>query len=135
MRIQRAESPVYLADFDAARRFFASRFAEEKPETEKLWVAHIDAASSCVLLQGYSGHHATVSLPIRSIIADAARLSSSGLILAHNHPSGDPTPSHDDCRATRALARAGEPLQVAVIDHLVFAGGDKCRSMRQMGLV
>ena len=135
MRIQRAESPVNLADFDAARSFFASRFADEDHEREKLWVAHLDEGCACLLLEGYTGGLEAVGLPIRSIISDAARLSSAGLILAHNHPSGDPTPSHDDCRVTRALARAGEPLQLTVIDHLVFGGDGRCRSMRQMGLV
>lgn len=135
MRIQRAESPV-IADFEAARRFFSSRFAQNQdPGREKLWVAHLDEGSSCLHLQEYDGHLSAVGLPIRSIIADAARLASAGLILAHNHPSGDPTPSHDDCRATRALARAGEALQLTVLDHLVFGARDSCSSMRALGLV
>lgn len=73
-------------------------------------------------------------MPVRDIIVDAARLGSAGVVLAHNHPSGDARPSGADCRATRKLARAAEALDLAVIDHLIFAGRD-CSSMRRMGLL
>ncbi len=66
--------------------------------------------------------------------ADAARHGSKGLILAHNHPSGDANPSATDKRITRRLALVGEAMDVAILDHLVLAGGE-CRSMRQMGLL
>jgi DNA repair protein RadC len=69
------------------------------------------------------------------IVADAARLGTAGVVLAHNHPSGDPSPSRADCRATRALARAGETIDLAIVDHLIFAHGKDCRSMRRMGLL
>ena len=72
---------------------------------------------------------------MRSIIADAARLGSAGVVLAHNHPSGDATPSASDCRATRKLAVAGEAMDLAVVDHLVFAADGECRSFRRMGLL
>ncbi len=55
-------------------------------------------------------------------------------MLAHNHPSGDPTPSSGDKRATGQLAAAAEALDCTVLDHLVF-GGDECTSFRQMGLL
>lgn len=73
-------------------------------------------------------------MPVKQIIVDAARLGSAALVLAHNHPGGDARPSSADCRATRKLARAAEALDVAVLDHLIFAGGD-CSSMRRMGLL
>jgi DNA repair protein RadC len=73
-------------------------------------------------------------MPVREIIVDAARLGSAGVILAHNHPSGDAQPSSADCVATRKLARAAEALDVTILDHLVFAGHD-CSSMRRLGLL
>ena len=75
-----------------------------------------------------------VGLPIRSIIADAAAHDSAGLILAHNHPSGDASPSSADCNATRRLACAAEALQCPIVDHLVF-GGDRSTSFRELGLL
>ena len=75
-----------------------------------------------------------MDFPVRQIIADAAQHGSAGIVLAHNHPSGDPRPSDSDCRVTRRLAAAAEALDCAVLDHLVFAGED-CTSFRRMGLL
>jgi DNA repair protein RadC len=85
-------------------------------------------------LTRHDGNADGAELPIRKIIADAARHGSRGLILAHNHPSGDPTPSATDKRITRRLAIVGEAMDVAILDHIVMAGSE-CRSMRQMGLL
>ena len=131
---QRAESPLYLNGLDQARRFFAGCLAEADPTKEHLWVAHVDDNSRCVHLTRHDGRSDGADLPIREIVADAARHGSKGLILAHNHPSGDPSPSATDKRITRRLALVGEAMDLAILDHLVIAGSE-CRSMRQMGLL
>ena len=135
MKVQRTENPAILAGHLAARAFFASCFDEAAMSAEQLFVAHLDDEARCIHLSQHAGHSGTVGLPVRSIIADAARLGSAGVILAHNHPSGDATPSSDDCRATRTLAHAGEAMDLAVVDHLIFAPGGECRSFRRMGLL
>lgn len=135
MKVQRAENPAILAGHLAARRFFAPCFNDAAASHEQLWVAHLDDAARCIHLARHDGHDGAVGLSVRSIIADAARLGSTGVVLAHNHPSGDPTPSASDCRATRQLAAAGEAMDLAVVDHLVFAAGGECRSFRRMGLL
>jgi DNA repair protein RadC len=135
MRYQRAESPALLDGFDAAHRFFAGCFTEDDRSRERIWAAHVDEAARCIHLECYGGDTSTVELPIRSIMTDAARFGSAGVVLAHNHPSGDPTPSQADYRATRALVRAAETIDLAIIDHLVFAQGAECRSMRRMGFL
>jgi DNA repair protein RadC len=131
---QRAESPLRLNGLDQARRFFAGCLAEADPRLEHVWVAHVDDHARCLHLTRHDGHADGAELPIREIIADAARHGTKGLILAHNHPSGDPSPSANDKRITRRLAVVGEAMDVAILDHLVIAGGE-CRSMRQMGLL
>ena len=88
----------------------------------------------CLHVTRHSGDESGTAFPLRSIIADAAAHGSAGLVLAHNHPSGDPTPSAEDCRATRRLASAAEALDCAIIDHLVFAGTE-CTSFRSAGLL
>lgn len=130
--LQRAESPVKLAGVEASRAFFAPCFADAKGET--LFVAHLDEQACCTHLASYPGSENEIELPVREIIAEAARLSSAGVVLAHNHPSGDTTPSLADQRATRRLATAAEAIDVTVLDHLVFAG-DRCSSFRRMGLL
>ena len=134
MRYQRAEPPALLNGHEAARRFFSSCFNGDNQTHEQLLVAHVDSAARCIHIEHYQGEPASVGLPVRRIIADAARFGSAGVVLAHNHPSGDCRPSDSDYRATRKLARAGEAIDLAILDHLVFAGS-KCSSMRRMGLL
>lgn len=131
---QRAESPLRLNGLEAARRFFAGCLAECDPTREHLWVAHVDAEARCLHLTRHDGCDSAATLPLRQVIADAARHGSAGLILAHNHPSGDPTPSAADRALTKRLALVAEAMDVAVVDHLVIAA-DRCRSMRAMGLL
>ena len=134
MRHQRAEQPLRLAGLQAAREFFAGCFAESDATRETLWVAHIDRDSNCLHVSRHDGHAAEAAFPLRSIVRDAAFLESAGIILAHNHPSGDPTPSASDCAATRRLACVAEVLECRIVDHLVFAGSDVA-SFRQLGLL
>jgi len=67
------------------------------------------------------------------LFKNAIRRNSASLIVAHNHPSGDPTPSPDDIAVTRAIIEAGKLLDVDVLDHLVIGSG-KFISMKQRGL-
>src|SRR5687768_1493312 len=90
MKVQLAESPALLAGHDAARNFFSACFIGPSGANEVLWVAHVDDQARCIHLGRYGeGHEGMVDLPVRQIIADAARLGSAGVLLAHNHPSGD----------------------------------------------
>ena len=134
MRYQRVELPLKLNGFGAAREFFAGRLADGDPTRETLLVAHVDCEASCIHLSSYPGDETSASFPLRSIIIDAALRGSAGIVLAHNHPSGDPRPSYSDCRATRHLATAAEALDCRVLDHLVFAGTE-CTSFRRLGLL
>lgn len=132
MRYQRADLPLKLDGLAAARDFFAGCLAEENPKRETLWVAHVDDHARCLHLSRHGGGETEAAFPIREIIAVAAIRGSAGIVLAHNHPSGDAQPSESDLRATRRLATAAEALDCAVLDHLVFGGSD-CTSLRRLG--
>lgn len=134
MRYQRAELPLRIDGLEAARAFFAGCMAESDPKAESLWVAHVDGQACCLALSRHEGDDSGAGFPLRHIIADAAELGSAGVILAHNHPSGDATPSELDCRMTRRLASVTEALDCVVVDHLIF-GGDEWTSLRQMGIL
>lgn len=134
MRDQRANRPHKLDRPEAARKFFELCMAEADPAVESLWVAHLDSDARCLHLTWHRGDESGANVPIRSIIADAAMLGSRGLVMAHNHPSGDCRPSADDCRATRRLATVAEALGCRLIDHLVF-GGSNCTSFKSQGLL
>jgi DNA repair protein RadC len=70
----------------------------------------------------------------REVFRDALVANAAALVLAHNHPSGDPEPSRDDELVTRRLVRAGELVGVGVLDHLVV-GGERWVSLARRGLV
>lgn len=102
---------------------------------ERLYVAHLDSDQRLIgVALRYAGAKESVTLPVRDIIGDAVRLGTASLILAHNHPSGDPRPSPTDIDATRGLAQALRPIAVNIRDHLVFGGGQVV-SFRQSGLL
>lgn len=70
----------------------------------------------------------------REVVKRALELGASALILVHNHPSGDPTPSRADIEMTREIARAAEALGVTVHDHLVIGRG-RHASFKSLGLL
>lgn len=123
-----------LGGFDPAQRFFADCFSGVDPARETLFVAYLDRAARCLHLSRHDGDSAGIDWPMRSILIEAARSNCAGLLVAHNHPSGDVTPSSSDRAATRGLATAAEAIDVTLVDHLLFAGDD-CVSFRRMGLL
>ena len=70
----------------------------------------------------------------REVVKRALELSASALILVHNHPSGDPTPSKADIAVTRDIVKAAAPLGVTVHDHIIIGRG-RHTSLRDMGLL
>ncbi|WP_033922918.1 RadC family protein [Sphingomonas sp. 37zxx] len=71
---------------------------------------------------------------VREVIRRAIDLGSAALILVHNHPSGDPTPSRADIELTRTIADAGKRLNIAVHDHIII-GTNGHASLRSLGLI
>lgn len=118
---------------EAARGLFAPVF-DHAPD-ERLYIAYLDAARKLVGLRiRYAVCDGQVEFPMRDIVADAVTLDATDLILAHNHPSGDPTPSTTDIATTRCLAQVTRPIGITLRDHLVFGGG-RFVSFRQRGLL
>ncbi|MDT3429073.1 DNA repair protein RadC [Paenibacillus forsythiae] len=70
----------------------------------------------------------------REVFRAAIKCSSASIICAHNHPSGDPTPSPEDIALTRRLLEAGEIVGIDVLDHLII-GDDGFVSMKEQGLM
>jgi len=68
------------------------------------------------------GSISSCPLPIRETLAAVLRRDGSAYAVAHNHPSGDPTPSQDDLRATEQLLIAGEQVGLRFLDHVIVAG-------------
>ena len=81
----------------------------------------------------YQGNVSSSLVRISELFRDAVRLSATGVILVHNHPSGDATPSPDDLRLTAEALAAGRLLDIQLLDHLIVAG-DGFVSLRDRGV-
>lgn len=69
----------------------------------------------------------------REIFQQALLNNAASIIVAHNHPSGDPTPSQEDIHVTRRLVEAGKILGIELLDHLILGHGDKFVSLKEKG--
>jgi DNA repair protein RadC len=81
----------------------------------------------------YQGNVSASLVRVGELFRDAVRLNASGIILVHNHPSGDPTPSPDDLHLTAEALAAGRLLDIELLDHLVI-GHDAYVSLRDRGV-
>ena len=70
----------------------------------------------------------------REVFGPAVRLGAAALIVAHNHPSGDPEPSAEDLNVTKRLSEAGALLGIPLLDHVIL-GADSCVSLRARGVL
>lgn len=101
---------------------------------EAVAVLHLGGEREVIAVMQFDGEAGSAELPFRAIVEEAFRLGSAALVLAHNHPSGEPNPSEDDLAVTRRLAQVVEPLGIRLHDHLIFAG-EGCLSLRGLGLL
>lgn len=101
---------------------------------ETLRIIHFDRLRRVLAVIEYAGEPTRVVLPLRAVIGEALRLGTTGLLLSHNHPSGDPTPSSADIDATHKLVRTASELGIRVHDHLVI-GAERRVSFRAAGLL
>ena len=83
--------------------------------------------------QVFVGGLASSPVHPREVFKSAIRKSAAGIILVHNHPSGDPSPSREDVEVTKRLTEAGRLLGIEVLDHLVI-GDNKYVSLREKGI-
>jgi len=60
---------------------------------------------------------------VSEVFRQAVRMNAAAVIIAHNHPSGDPAPSPEDVAVTKAMVEAGKLLDIEVLDHMVLGGG------------
>lgn len=82
----------------------------------------------------YKGSLNSSLIRIGELFKEAIRQNCAAIILVHNHPSGDPSPSRDDLQVTRQAVAAGKLLDLEVLDHLVICRGERWLSMKERGL-
>jgi DNA repair protein RadC len=92
-------------------------------EVEELHAVYVDRRQqilACMLISR-GGSAATIVEP-RQVFRPAIQAGAAALILVHNHPSGDPQPSHEDVIVTERIARLGQLLGIPLLDHLIITG-------------
>jgi DNA repair protein RadC len=103
-------------------------------EREELRVVLLNAKNVVLrVVTVYQGNVSASLVRVGELYRDAVRLSASGIILVHNHPSGDPTPSPDDLHLTAEALAAGKLLDIDLLDHLVI-GHAAYVSLRDRGV-
>jgi DNA repair protein RadC len=103
-------------------------------EQEHLRVILLDRRNRVLeTVEVYKGSVNSSQVRIGEVFKEAVRKNASAVVVIHNHPSGDPTPSPDDVAVTRAIVQAGKLLDVEVLDHLVIGQG-KWVSLKERGL-
>lgn len=103
-------------------------------EQEHLRVMLLDRRNRVLeVVEVYKGSVNSSQVRVGELFKDAVRTNASAIIVIHNHPSGDPTPSPDDVAVTRAIVQAGKLMDIDVLDHLVIGLG-KWVSLKERGL-
>jgi DNA repair protein RadC len=125
------ERPAINSPADAAALVLYEMSALEQ---EHLRVILLDTRNRVLeIVEIYKGSVNSSQIHVGEIFKAAIRRNAPALIVVHNHPSGDPTPSPDDAAVTRAIVQAGKLLDVDVLDHMVIGQG-RWVSMKERGL-
>jgi DNA repair protein RadC len=103
-------------------------------EQEHLRVILLDSRNHVEeIVEVYQGSLNSSQIRVGELFKAAIRRNAASMIVVHNHPSGDPTPSPDDVAVTRAIVQAGKLLDIDVLDHLVIGSG-RFVSLKERGL-
>lgn len=106
----------------------------DQAERESLVVALLDTKNAIIGVERvYLGSVAGMPVRVSEVFRAAVRLGAVAIVVGHNHPSGDPTPSAEDISITAALVAAGHLLDVPVLDHIVVGTGSRTVSLRATG--
>ena len=129
----RLEARPLLSSWDALTDYLHAAMAHSR--IEEVRVLFLNAKNMLLANEAlWQGSVDEASVHVREVIARAIALGATALIIVHNHPSGDPSPSQQDIRLTRDLVEAGRHMKVTVHDH-VIVGASGRTSMRAMGLI
>jgi DNA repair protein RadC len=101
---------------------------------EELWVLVVDTRNNLMAIEKlYKGSLNASTVRVGEVFKVAIQRGAASVLVVHNHPSGDPSPSPEDITLTRALVQAGKLLDIELLDHLVIGGGRHV-SLKERGL-
>ena len=125
------ERPQIPSPADAAALLMVDMAYQEQ---EQLRVLLLDTKNRVMATHTvYQGNVNTTVVRVAEVFREGIRGNATALILAHNHPSGDPTPSPEDIHMTRQIVEAGKLLGMEILDHLVIGHG-RYVSLKERGM-
>lgn len=128
---RRADLPKVRSQVDAAEFFIPLLSSLEH---EELWVMCLNVRNGITsIAKLYQGSVNQTQIRVGEIFRHAISDNAVNIIIAHNHPTGDPTPSPDDVAMTRAVVQAGKLLDITLLDHIIVAG-NSFLSLKERGL-
>ena len=129
----RVEGRPILSSWEALGDYLQAAMAHSS--VEEVRVLFLNAKNMLLANEAmWRGSVDEASVHVREVISRAIALGATAIIIVHNHPSGDPSPSQQDIRLTRDLIDAGRHMKVAVHDH-VIVGSSGRTSMKSLGLI
>jgi DNA repair protein RadC len=129
----RFENRPILSSWDALGDYLQAAMAHSP--VEEVRVLFLNAKNMLLANEAmWRGSVDEASVHVREVISRAIQLGATAIIIVHNHPSGDPSPSSQDIRLTKDLIEAGRHMRVTVHDH-VIVGSQGRSSMKAMGLI
>jgi DNA repair protein RadC len=129
----RIEGRPVLSSWDALEDYLQAAMAHSP--IEEVRVLFLNAKNMLIANEAmWRGSVDEASVHVREVISRAIALGATAVIIVHNHPSGDPSPSQQDIRLTKDLVEAGRHMRVTVHDH-VIVGTRGRTSMKAMGLI
>lgn len=129
-----AENLATITGPDSAARVARALLGQR--ETEALAVLLLDTKHHVTGAHiAAEGNASMAAVRVAELFRAAVRLNATAVILAHNHPSGDPTPSPDDLHLTAEAIAAGRLLDIPVLDHVVISDDAPAVSMRDRDLI
>lgn len=132
VRTKAAEAPV-LANWQALADYLHADMAHDA--IERFRVLHLNTRNMLIRDEVMTrGTIDEAAVHVREVVKRALDIGSAAVILVHNHPSGDPSPSRADIQITRAIVEAGKPLGITVHDHIIV-GRQGQVSLRAKGLI
>ncbi|MCL6683066.1 RadC family protein [Sphingomonas alba] len=129
----RVEGRPILSSWDALGDYLQAAMAHSS--IEEVRVLFLNAKNMLIANEAmWRGSVDEASVHVREVISRAIALGATAIIIVHNHPSGDPSPSSQDIRLTRDLIEAGRHMKVTVHDHVII-GAQGRSSMKAKGLI
>ena len=129
----RMEQRPILSSWDALGDYLQAKMSHRA--IEEVRILFLNAKNHLLANEAmWTGSVDEASVHVREVIARAIALGATAIIIVHNHPSGDPSPSQQDIRLTKDLVEAGRHMKIAVHDH-VIVGASGRSSLKALGLI